>query len=93
LAAYGIALPLVGIVYGVDTGWRVLEAEWFASSSSATSSLGGMVQRGLGIGCGLMDSHRVVAQSGAVVALMASLERAFTSVKLSRDGHAIVRWR
>jgi hypothetical protein len=61
--------------------------EWFASSSSATSSLSDMAHQGLGVGCGLMDSRRVVASSGAVVASMASLERDFALVEHSGDGH------
>jgi hypothetical protein len=36
-------LPHVVILFGVDTGWRVPEVEWFAFSSSAKSSLGSVV--------------------------------------------------
>jgi hypothetical protein len=75
VAAYDIALPCVGVFFGVDAGCRDIEAEQFASSSLATSCLGGMAQRGLGVGWGLMDSCRVVALSGAMLASMASLER------------------
>jgi hypothetical protein len=61
--------------------------KWFASFSSATSSLSDMAHKGLHVGCGLMDSRRVVASSGAVVASMASLERDFALVGHSGDGH------
>jgi hypothetical protein len=85
---YGVTLPHVGIIFGVDIGWRVPKAKWFASSSSATSSLNGVAHRGLNIGCDSMDSRRVVAPSGAMVSLMASLESGLASVEHSRDGHA-----
>jgi hypothetical protein len=47
-----------------------------------------MAQWGVGVGCGLMDSHRVVASSGAMLASMASLERGFASVEHPGDGCA-----
>jgi hypothetical protein len=53
MAAYSVVLPYVGIVFGVDAGGRGSEVERLASSLSATSSLDGVVQRGLGVGCGL----------------------------------------
>jgi hypothetical protein len=40
MVTYDIALSHVGVIFGVDTGWRVPEAEWFASSLSEASSLG-----------------------------------------------------
>jgi len=42
---------------------------------SLTASLGGMVQRGLGDGCGMMDARRAVAPSGVVVASTAGRAR------------------
>jgi hypothetical protein len=78
----------VRVIFGVDiTGWRIPEGEWFASSSSMTSSLSDVVQKGLCVGCGLMNSHRVVVPSSTVVMSMASLERDFALVEHSRDGH------
>jgi hypothetical protein len=61
--------------------------EWLASSSSMTSSLSSVAQWGLRVGCDSMDSRRVVAPSGAMVALIASLERGLTLVEHFGDGH------
>jgi hypothetical protein len=62
--------------------------EWFASSSSVTSSLSSVAQWGLRVGCGSMDSRRVVAPSGAMVTSIASLERGLASVEHFGDGQA-----
>ena len=47
--------------------------EWSASTASPLASFGGVVQRSLDDGCGVMDLHRVGALSGAMVASMADL--------------------
>jgi hypothetical protein len=71
--AFGVALPLEGIVFGAVAGqWR---KEGESSTASMTASFGGVVQRGLGDGCAMMDSHRAGALSGAVVASMVRLVR------------------
>jgi hypothetical protein len=41
--AYGVALPLVGVVFGVDTSWRDHEAVRCSSSMSTTLGLGSVV--------------------------------------------------
>jgi hypothetical protein len=61
--------------------------EWFASSSSTTSNLSDVAQQGLCVGCGLMNSRRVVVPSSVVVTSMANLERDFALVEHSGDGH------
>jgi hypothetical protein len=48
--AFSVALPLVGVVFGVDTGWRVSEAVRCSSTMSTTLGLGSVAQRGLGVG-------------------------------------------
>jgi hypothetical protein len=88
MAACGVALPYVGVIFGVDSGWRDLEVEQFASSSSATLTLGGEEQWDFGVGCGLMDSCRVVAPSDAMVVSIARLESGFTLIKHPGEGYA-----
>jgi hypothetical protein len=65
----------------VGSVWRDPEAERRASPSPETLTLGGEVLQGFGVGCGLVESHWVVASSDAAVASMASLERGGTSVE------------
>jgi hypothetical protein len=65
----------------VGSDWRDPETERHASPSLETSTLGGEVLRGFGVGCGMVDSRRVVVSSDAVVASMATLERGGTSVE------------
>jgi hypothetical protein len=50
MVAFSVALPLVGVVFGVDTGWRIPEAVWCSSTTSTTLGLGSVAQRGLGVG-------------------------------------------
>jgi hypothetical protein len=47
--AFSVALPLVGVIFGVDTGWRVSEAVQCSSTTSTTLGLGSVAQRGLGV--------------------------------------------
>jgi hypothetical protein len=70
----------------VGSSWRDPEAERCTSSSSETSTIGGEVLRGLSVGCGLVDSRRVVAPSDVAVASMASLERGGASVEHPGEG-------
>ena len=49
--------------------------EWCISTKSTSARFGGVAQRGLGDGRGVMDSHKVGALSGAMVASTASLTR------------------
>ena len=51
-----------------------------ASTTSTMTSIGGVVQRGLGDGRGVMDSHKVGALSGAMVASTANLARVLASI-------------
>jgi hypothetical protein len=51
--------------------WRRV-VEWCASKVSTSARLGGMAQRGLADGRGVMDSRRVVALSGTVGVSMAA---------------------
>jgi hypothetical protein len=53
-----------------------------------THVLDGVVQRGLGVGRGLMDSHRAVEPSCTVVVSMASLLRGFALFYHSGVGFA-----
>jgi hypothetical protein len=53
--AFSVALPLVGVVFGVDTGWRIPEAVRCSSTTSTSLGLGSVAQRGLGVGRMLMD--------------------------------------
>jgi hypothetical protein len=48
--AFGVALPLVGVVFGVDTGWRDSEALQCSSTTSTTLRLGSVAHWGLGVG-------------------------------------------
>jgi hypothetical protein len=73
--AFSVALPLVGVVFGVGTGWRIPEAVRCSSTSSTTLGLGSVVQRGLGVGRMLMDSCRAEALSGVMVASTGGLSR------------------
>jgi hypothetical protein len=45
------------------------------------------IHQGFDVGCGLMDSRRVVAPSDAVATSMASLERGFPSVEHPGEGY------
>jgi hypothetical protein len=51
------------------------KVERHAIYHSLTASLGSMVQRGLGDGCGMMDARRAVAPSGVVAASTAGRAR------------------
>jgi hypothetical protein len=73
--AFSVALPLVGVIFGVDTGWRIPEAVRCSSTTSTTLGLGNVAQRGLGVGRMLMDSRRAEALSGVMVASMGRLSR------------------
>jgi hypothetical protein len=73
--AFIVALPLVGVVFGVDTGWRIPEAVRCSSTTSTTLGLGSVAQWGLGVGRMLMDSRRAEALSGVMVALTGRLAR------------------
>jgi hypothetical protein len=73
--AFGVALPLVGIIFGVDTSWRDSEVVRCSSTTSTTLGLGSMAQRGLGVERVLMDSHRTEALSCIMVASMGGLTR------------------
>jgi hypothetical protein len=68
-------------------------AEWGAPPSSKTSTLGGEVLRGFGVGCGLVYSCRVEASSDVAVASMASLERGCATVEHLDEGYKALRWR
>ena len=72
---FNVASPLEGIVFGAAVGlWRQV-VEWCISTQSTSVRFGGVALRGLGDGCGVMDSHKVGALSGAMVASTASLTR------------------
>jgi hypothetical protein len=75
MVAFSVALPLVGVIFGVDTGWRVSEAVRCSSTTSTTLGLGSVAQWGLGVGRMLMDSRRTEALSGAMVASTGGLSR------------------
>jgi hypothetical protein len=80
----------------IGSGWRVTVAEWGAPPSSETSTLGGEVLRGFGVGCGLVYSRRVEASSDVAVALMASLERGRATVEHLEEEyktHKALQWR
>jgi hypothetical protein len=62
-------------------------AKWCAPPLSATSTLGGEVLQGFGVGCGLVDSRRVEASSDVAVASMQSLERGDASVEHLEEGY------
>jgi hypothetical protein len=95
MAACGIILPLVGIVFG---DWFWLEGYCGgvgAPPSSEMSTLGSEVLRGFNIGCGLVYSRRVEASSDVMVASMASLERGRAMVEHLEDGyktHKALQW-
>jgi hypothetical protein len=59
--------------------------EWCASTASTTVILGGVVQRGFGVGRSVMDSHRVEAWSGVMVALTTDLARVMLISALKMD--------
>jgi hypothetical protein len=74
--AYGVALPLVGVVFGVDTGWRDSEAVRCSSTTSTTLGLGSVAQRGLGVGRVLMDSRKADdGRSDKVIAEIHALKK------------------
>jgi hypothetical protein len=71
-------------------------AEWGAPPSSETSTLGGEVLRGFGVGCGLVYSRRVEASSDVAVASMAYLKRGCATVEHLEEGyktHKALQWR
>ena len=75
MAALHAVLPPEGVVLEqllVEVGTR-----WggVVSTASTSSKFGGMVQRGLGDECVLIDACRVVAPSGVVVASTAGLTK------------------
>ena len=75
MAALHTVLPPEGVVleqplFEVGTRWGGV-----VSTASTSSKFGGMVQRGLGDGCVLIDACRVVAPSGVVVASTAGLAK------------------
>jgi hypothetical protein len=80
MATLCVTVPLGGILLGAGTKWSMQEVEWCSSTTSTTPSLVYVAQRGLGDGRARLDSHRVGAPSGVVVASMASLVRGSTSV-------------
>jgi hypothetical protein len=63
------------------------------SSTSTTSSLGGMLQCALDGGRAMMDSGRAVASSDAVAAPMVGLVRGLTLIFLFRRWVGGRRWR
>jgi hypothetical protein len=80
----------------IGSGWRDTVAEWGVPPSSKTSTLGGEVLRGFGIGCGLVYSRRVDASSDVMVASMACLERGRAMVEHLEEGyktHKALQWR
>jgi hypothetical protein len=77
MAARGVVLPLVGVIFGDWSGWRDHVAEWCAPPSLATSTLGGEVLQGFSVGCGLVDSRGVEASSDIAVVSMGPGRRTY----------------
>jgi hypothetical protein len=70
---------------GASPGWWSKEMEWCTSITPKLASPDSMVQWGL-IDCrSVMDSHKVGAMSGALVASMVGLPRAMRSSTLKMD--------
>jgi hypothetical protein len=59
--------------------------KWCASTTSMTVNLSGVVQRGLGVNRSVMDSSRMEAWSGVMVAPTTNLARVMLNSALKMD--------